>query len=228
MALTNYSGLSTGVFSRLNRAADSTVFDNCISLAEAEINRRLALKPVRPMHTVATATINAEFIGVPSGILDVDSLYVDSLDWEIEATSPQNITAMKEREEVERTDLEILLGSNNTPPKFYAQVGSEFRFYPAPLTSYTATMIYWARVPNLNSTDSTNWLLTDHPDVYFHGVLAHAYQEYFDPENADNQAALFDTALEKVLSAYPSRPDSRPLRSEISRRSLTTRFGWYS
>lgn len=202
MALTTYSGLSTGVFRRLDRTADATVFDDCISLAEAEINRRLALKPVRPMHIRSTATINAQFIATPTGILDVDSFKIDDND-PLTFTSPQNMEAMYEEDD------------ETGSPRFYTQIGAEFRFYPEPDTSYDATLIYWTKVPALTSGATTNWLSLAHPDVYFHGILAHAYQEYFDPENADAQAGLFDIAIQKVLDAYPHRTDNRPLRSDI-------------
>lgn len=211
MALTTYSGLSTGVFRRLNRTAETTVFDDCISLVEAEVNRRLALSPIRPMHTRATATVDAEFIGTPSTIIDVDSFKIG--DTPILYTMPENMQDMFDKSD------------ETGQPVYYTQIGTEFRFYPAPDTSYTATLIYWGKVPNLNSTDTTNWLLTGHPDVYFHGVLAHAYQEYFDPENADAQAALFDIALQKVLDAYPHRADRRLLKTEITQNQIS---GWRS
>jgi hypothetical protein len=211
MALNTYAGLSTGVFRRLNRTADTTVFDDCISLMEAEVNRRLALSPVRPMHTVATATLDAEFIAQPTGLIDVDSFKI--ADAPILFTSPENMQDMFN----DRSD--------TGQPRFYTLIGTEFRFYPEPDQSYTGSLTYWGKVPNLNSTDTSNWLLASHPDVYFHGVLAHAYQEYFDPENADAQAALFDIAIQKVLDAYPHRQDRRGLRTEITQNQIS---GWRS
>lgn len=213
MALTTYSGLSTGVFRRLNRTADSAVFDDCISLAEAEMNRRLAVKPVSAQHKRASLTLSTEFLSSPTDMLDVDTLQIaDNGDsFTIIPTSPQNMEAM-----VARTDA-------TNRPQYYTQIGTEFRFYPAPDTSYVVTLTYWQKVPNLTSTASTNWMLSDHPDVYFHGVLAHAFQEYYDEPAAETQAALFDAALQKVLDSYPSRPDRAPLRSDISPNQLNTR-----
>jgi hypothetical protein len=203
MAITTYSGLSTAVFRRLNRTAETTVFDDCISLAEAEINRRLALAPVRPMHTKDAAfSIAAQYVNHPSGILDAETLSID--DTPVLATDPENMDALFEQDDT------------TGQPQFYCHVGSQFRFYPAPDTTYTATLIYWAKVPNLTSGASSNWLSLAHPDVYFHGILAHAYQEYFDPENADVQAGLFDTAIQKVLSAYPARANKRPLTTDLA------------
>lgn len=198
MALNTFTGLSDAVYRRLNRTADAAVFADCLVLAEAEINRRLALKPVRPMHIVATATLAGEFIGDPSLIIDVDSLTIGTDP--VLSTSPQNMAAMYEQD------------SEAGQPKFYALVGGQIRLYPTPDAAYTAKLIYWSKVPALGGVAPSNWLTESHPDVYFHGVLAHAYQEYFDEEAAQIQAGLFDVALQKVLDAYPARTDKRLLR----------------
>ena len=205
MALTTYAGLSTGVFRRLNRTAESAVYDDCLQLVEAEINRRLALSPVRPMHTVASSTVSTEYQATPSDILDVDSLQLafNSDTFRVLATAPQNLAAMAETSDA------------TGRPQFYAQVGAQFRFWPAPDQSYAQNLTYWAKVPGLSASATTNWLSLAHPDVYFHGLLAHLCQEYFDEKGADTHAQLFNLALQKVLDAYPRRPDKMPLRSEF-------------
>ena len=203
--MTTYAGLSTAVFRRLNRTADATVYDDCLGLCEAEINRRLALAPVRPMHTVATSTVTGEYHATATDILDVDSLQLALAGdtFRVLATAPQNLASMAE------------ISDTTGRPRFYAQVGVQFRFYPAPDTSYALNLTYWAKVPGLTSVATTNWLSLAHPDVYFHGILAHAAQEYFDEKAADTNAQLFDLALQKVLDAYPRRADKMPLRSEF-------------
>ena len=213
MALTTYSGLSTGVFRRLNRTADAAVFDDCIALAEAEMNRRLAAMPVSAQHIRASLTLSTEFLSSPTDMLDTDTLQVedDGDSFTILPTSPQNMEAMFARNDA------------TGRPQYYTQIGTEFRFYPAPDTSYVVTLVYWQKVPNLTSGAPSNWLLADHPDVYFHGVLAHAHEEYFDEKNAATQATLFDAAIQKVLDAYPSRPDRAGLRSDISPNQLNAR-----
>lgn len=196
MAVTTYAGLSVAVYRRLNRTAETTVYEDCIALAEAEIQRRLALAPVRPQHTRSTATLNAEYFALPTDILDVDSLKVADTDVteQILATTPQSMAEMYARDDT------------TGRPLYYAQVGSDFRLYPAPDASYTATLTYWAKVPALTSSATTNWLTLAHPDVYLHGIEAYAKQEYLYPEN-DIRAAfeLFNIALQKVLEAYPRR-----------------------
>ena len=199
MTVTTYAGLSTAAFRRLNRTAETTVFDDCLALAEAEINRRLALSPVRPQHTVATSTITAEYLAAPTDILDVDSFELSATGERVLATTPQNMEAMFEADDTE------------AQPRFYAQVGTQFRFYPAPDQDYAASIIYWAKVPALTSVATTNWVSLAHPDVYLHGVDAYAKQDYSYPQ-ADIDAAfgLFNAALERMLRAYPKRQDRAP------------------
>ncbi|MES2905183.1 MAG: hypothetical protein V4696_13435 [Pseudomonadota bacterium] len=196
MTLTTYAGLSTGVYRRLNRTAVTADYNDALELVEAEINRRLALAPVRPMHTRATATLDAEYYVAPTGIIDVDSFAIDNEP--ILATTAQNIQAMFDGDDSEGQ------------PRFYAQVGADFRLYPAPDASYTGALTYWSKVAGLSSVATTNWLSLAHPDVYFHGLLAHLAQEYFDDKMAEMQAPLFDMAVQKVLDAYPRRPDRAP------------------
>src|SRR5688572_169658 len=101
MTVTTYAGLSTAVFRRLDRTADTTVFNDSLEMVEAEINRRLALSPVRPMHTTAALTIDAETENEPSGLLDVDSLKITTSTTtdQVLATTPQNMAAMFERDD---------------------------------------------------------------------------------------------------------------------------------
>ena len=161
-ALDTYAKLPTSVFSRLNRDAVTADFEDALALTEAEVNRRLALNPVRPMHTRATASITSEFLAVPSGIIDVDSMDIDGAP--VLATTPQNMQSL------------ISTEAPDAQPEYYAQIGSEFRFFPAPDTTYAINLTYWGRVPALTNAATSNWLLLAHPDVYFHGVLAHLYQ----------------------------------------------------
>jgi hypothetical protein len=214
MTVTTYAGLSTAVFRRLNRTAETTPFNDALELAEAEINRRLALSPVRPQHTISTSTISTEYLATPSDILDVESFELTATGDRLLATTPQNMEAMFEAD------------TTTGKPRYYAQVGTQFRFYPAPDASYAASMIYWAKVPALTSVATTNWLSLAHPDVYFHGALAHLYQEYFDEANADKQAGLFDIAIEKVLSAYPKRQDRSPRHDNDLNAIATNRSGF--
>lgn len=83
-------------------------------------------------------------------------------------------------------------------------------------------MTWWTKIPPLTTVNTSNWVMVSHPDVYWHGVLAHAYQHYLDEALSQVHAAYFSDALDKVLSAYPSRPDRGGLSSDINPTALHT------
>ena len=184
-----------------------------IALAEAEINRRLALDPVLPMHVRSTLSLSSEYVSAPEGILDVDSIEVAEF-WQLKPASPQSL-ADKVGLDI-RQNLEELYSSDSVPPTHYARIGSEFRLYPAPETTYSASIIYWRKVQALTAGNSTNWLLDAHPDVYLSGILAHGFAYIPDKDASSYWTGIFDTVLSNVLSAYPTRGDMAGRSSEIA------------
>jgi len=82
-------------------------------------------------------------------------------------------------------------------PKFYAVTGGQFEFYPTPGDSYTANLVYVQKIPDL-ATNSTNWLLTDFPDVYLYGSLTHSAPYLADEQRVKIWAGLYETALRRM------------------------------
>src|SRR5574343_38100 len=70
-----------------------------------------------------------------------------------------------------------------------------FRFAPPPDGTYTATIVYYAKLPALNSTtQTTNWLLTSHPDAYLYGSLLEASIFIGDDPRIPMWKAAYDMA----------------------------------
>jgi hypothetical protein len=61
-----------------------------------------------------------------------------------------------------------LFSSGTDQPRHYNVQGSNFRFGPVPDATYSATLVYWLKVPALSDSATTNWLLTSHPDCYLY------------------------------------------------------------
>lgn len=213
-ALTSYDELVTTIGLYMNRSDLTDIIPSFVATCEAEMNRRLALKPVRPMHVRSTLSLSSEYIAAPVDILDIDEMEVAGY-WQVLSTSPQNMARMKEDLTAYLAQLQGVYGTSLVPPKYYAQVGAQLRLFPAPEVSFTADIVYWERLSALTSDNQSNWLLEDHPDAYLTGVLSYGYAYEKNPESRDFWLNLFDTVMEKVLAAYPSRPDNAPLVSEI-------------
>jgi hypothetical protein len=215
VALATYADLLTEVPLYLNRTDLAARIPTFIRLAEAEINRRLALKPVRPMLTRDTLTIDNEYVAAPTDLLKPASLQLSD-GTEMKYVDPTNISRLKS-DAVEALE-DWLLGMTSESPtamRWYTLVEGEFRFYPVPTEDDDATLTYWARLSPLTETSDSNWMLDDHPDVYWYGVLAHASRHIRDDQDAASNATLFDDALQKVLDAYPARSNMTPLRSDV-------------
>lgn len=82
-------------------------------------------------------------------------------------------------------------------PTGFSLTGSNFRFSPAPDATYTATLVYYKAIPALAS-NSTNWLLTAHPDCYLFGSLLFASGYIQDDQRVAGIKALYDQAIAEI------------------------------
>jgi len=99
-------------------------------------------------------------------------------------------------------------------------VGDEFQYYPSPDASYTATLTYYARIPALSVSATTNWLLTAHPDAYLYGALLQAAPYLRDNDALQVYGAGYTAALSSIRAA--ERTQAGKLRVDtglIQRRS---------
>lgn len=53
---------------------------------------------------------------------------------------------------------------------FYTIIANQLQVYPTLGASMNIEMIYFQKVPNLNSFATDNWLSEDHPDIYVAGM----------------------------------------------------------
>jgi hypothetical protein len=59
-------------------------------------------------------------------------------------------------------------------PKYFAKVGANFYFGPAPDGTYTAELIYYAEPTLISLTDASNWLSLSAPELIMYGALVEA------------------------------------------------------
>lgn len=179
MALANYSDLVTAIGNWLD---DSTLTDRIpefISLAEAEFSRRL-----RTDDMVATTTVTAssENTALPSGFNGLLAIDVDG--------SPD-----RQLERMSLPELKRAYSTDDTGKPFaYAIADGKFWWGPVPDSSYTVNLIYSATIPGLQA-NTTNWLMTAHPDLYLFGALLQA--EFFGWN--DTRLPLLKARVDELL-----------------------------
>lgn len=186
-----------------------------IRLAEAEMNRRLALRPLRPMQCRETITIDAQKQPLPSLYMSTDSLQVTdgTNSYTIDFVEPENF----DDRNVARQNQDFTGFVQTTPdrPLNYTVIGSELYFYPTPTQSWSGSHTYYKRLTPLSNSSNTNWLLRDHPDVYYTGTLAFCYHYLPDLEASKLNMELFSALLGNISDAYPKATEKALLRSEV-------------
>lgn len=156
------------------------VLSDCVVMFEAVANRRLR---VRQMETSTTLTPSGGTASLPS-----DYLMWRSVTWEGSPT--------QQLEYVEPTWLRAAYNSTDADtPTVFTIEGSNFVLRPTSTTS--VTLRYFQKIPDL-ATNSTNWLLTAHPDVYLHGCLYQVYKYLRDAEGAQAYFTLMDDGLDQI------------------------------
>lgn len=194
-----YTGLKASIADYLNRTDLTSAIPDFIALAEAQISRRLLLQgPVRRMLVRADATISTEFGTVPSDFMGTRTFYFT----EDRTQQLQICTADQINQKKSATT--VLTGK----PKFFAVVGTEFQFFPAPQASYAAELTYWQRLPALSVSNASNWLLTINPDAYLYGALLQAAPYLKDDARVTVWGSAFETILSDICAADKIERDS--------------------
>jgi hypothetical protein len=179
----------------------TAVIPDFITLAEAQFNRNIRH---RRMVERATATLDSEYSAVPAD-------WLESIRYQIN-TNP--ITTM---EFVSPDQAAMLKGANGTTgkPIYYTQIGQQFQVVPAPDSgsAYTGELTYYATIPALSVSNTTNWLLTDSPDLYLYGALLQAAPYLQDDQRLSTWGTLYERCLNDLkVSDERSRMATSALR----------------
>lgn len=186
MALTSYSELRSSIADWLNRGDLTAVIPDFISLAEAQMERRL---PTQKMVKRANATIDTPFSAIPADLLSVKSLVLTS-------TAPVQPLVFLTEDEL---DAKKYTYRSTGKPLYFALVGNQIEVLPAPDTGYTAEITYVATLPKLSDSNTSNWVLARHPDVYLYGSLLQAAPYLRDDERVGLWSSQYQAAIEDML-----------------------------
>lgn len=184
MSITTYSELQTAVTDRIARADFTTSqTQECIALAESEIQGSLRATDMETKST--TFSIANEYENVPTNFLEVVSFWI---------TSSVRYPLIYMSDDMQAYSY----STGSDAPKFYSVVGGQFHFAPIPDTTYTASLIYFAKFSALSGSNTTNWLLTAWPDAYLYGSLKHAAIRIQDAGMAQGYDSMFQSALQRI------------------------------
>ena len=185
MAITNYSELKTSIANFLARDDLTTQIPDFISLAESRMSREMNSRCQEKRATATLTSVDA-FVFLQT---DLRSIRLVKLN-----TSPKEVL-----EYYTPAKLDELYASNaQGKPRAYTIIGSEIKFAPEPDSSYTAEIVYMEGVPDLSDSNTTNIILTRHPDAYLYGALAAASVYLMDDQKTTVYEQLFTRAIDEV------------------------------
>jgi hypothetical protein len=203
-----WSGLKTSARSWMAEISTDSIsedrLEECIAFAERHFSRKIRSAE---MEDVVSSSSSGSTITLPSDFLQMRSIYIDR--------SPINYL-----KQVGMAELREMFPTTGTgvPTHYALQSGSEVVLRPLPSGSFTYVLNYYKKIPALNATDTTNWLLTDHSDLYLAGTLFYAYKFLMD----EKRALLFKSEMDLFIDELTKQNNRKAWSSAPVGPSRTT------
>ena len=184
MAITTYAELQTATANWLDRSDLTDRIPEFIELAEANFNRVIRQPDMITKND--SFSIAGRYTTLPADTLEIVRIVLD--------LTPVIVLEYMTPEEL--SERRITLTGTGKPYYFTTIGGSanQLEVLRSPDDTYTASIIYYTRIPAL--ADGTNWLLTNHPDIYLFGTLVEA-EPYL---KNDERMPMWTSRLDKALS----------------------------
>jgi hypothetical protein len=213
MAITNYATLKTAVTDWMTRSDLSGQAADCIALAEAALNREL--DPVETDVTI-TGVVNSRRIDIASTscVAPIALFLAQTGEDEIEMTM--------------KTDGTFPYLDSSGMPRFFALDGINIDF-DRPLDQAYPFRFRIKQKFALSDTAPTNWLLTEHPDVYLAAAMVWGGLFIQDDPTASRWASLLNSGIPSVRNAIAQRKRAvGSVDPALQPRYGSGRVGWLS
>jgi hypothetical protein len=180
-----YDEIKTKVAEYLNRTDLTSQMDMFIDLTESDINKVIKHQDLIKR---ANAVAETQYTQLPSDWSRVINVELNTSD---HTTLLQQST---ESLDLKRTSIDNVSGR----PEYFAITDNAIELCPTPDTNYELQLTYYANIPELSSTNTTNVVSDKFPDVYIYGCCKHASVFLMEDERIGMFQTLFDKALEEV------------------------------
>jgi hypothetical protein len=189
--LSTYDGLCATVADWLNRADLTAIIPTFVALAEAGMGKDERFR-TQSLTVRSQALLTSAVVTLPPDYLEMTAL-------RLVGVAPQ-VMGSETLEYMAPADLDEIRSAyaSGGQPRYYTIVGKSLEVLPAPDKAYTAEMLYYGRAPALSSTNQTNVILANHPDLYLYGVLMQAAPYLKDDERIAVWSAAYGTLAEQL------------------------------
>ena len=190
MAISTYSELKSAIADFLNRDDLDSVISTFISLAEADINRSVRHWRMEERSS-GQQSAGDQYMQIPADWVETIRMNVAGT-----STTPINLASIA-------TIIDKRAASNDEAgtPTLYAHVRGEFELYPTPVEDTDIELLYYKKLDALSDSTTTNWLLSEAPDVYLYGSLMHSAPYLADDARVAIWAQLYSAAISNLIDS---------------------------
>ena len=185
--ITTFSTLKSAVGDFLDRSdldAVGGIIDTLIGLAEAQIYRDLR---IRFMESALDVTISSGVAAIPADFLELKHAYIDGTP--VQWLDPKDASWIV---------AQYPTRSSSSKPSYIAPDVGNFIFGPFPDSGYTVKGTYYALPTDLSTTNETNFLTTDAPDVLLNATLLQSLSYLGMDERAVYWQGNYDNGLRRL------------------------------
>lgn len=209
MTISTYADLKTSIASWINRTDLTSVIPDFITLTEARINRTLLPRSSETEEEIV-AVPGSRYIVIPTGMINPVALW-------LKAYLPrQKLTQM--------LPAELPVKTNATGyPEYWAIDNSNIALDKIAGEAYTFDFRY-TKTFALSDSVTTNYVLTNNPDVYLWGSLVEAAGYLKDAQAAALYESRFQNAMSEAMANENDTRATAPLMTEIGAVGRQGRF----
>ena len=185
MAISTYAELQTAIANFAARTDLGAQIPDFIKMAEARMSRELETRS-QEKRAQATLTAGNEYISLPQDMREIREVKLN--------TSPLTVLEYKSPAQIDKDHST----TGNSKPRAFCVIGDELKLRPIPDSAYVAEIVYVGDIEALSATQTTNNILTRHPDAYLSGSLVELYTYLMDEQRAQVYDQKFSRAIEEI------------------------------
>ena len=207
MPLSTYDELKASMADWLVRTNLTAQIPDFIRMNEAQIERNPKVR-TRQMIARAVASTSAEFTVLPIDFLALHNVQLNTNP----RVTPIYSATMAELDEIRRCN------PQGGVPERFCIVGDTIELAPVPTETLEIEIVYYQRIPKLSASQSTNWVLDNHPDLYLYGSLMQAAPYLKNDERVPLWLAAVTGIVEDLdLSNETATKGRGPLNARLRR-----------
>jgi len=201
MALDSYTNLKTSIADWLHRSDLTSQIPDFITLAEAEIKRKL-----RRATTWTTLTVSGETTNVPTACAELRSVIFTS-------GSPDRDVPLRIGTVEMVAERKARSAGTAGRPTDGCLVNGQLLVAPPPDQTYTVNIFYYTQLTALSGSVASNPVLVEAPDAYLFGALLQAEPYLENDERIPAWQVKFRSAIDQLNEVRTREEFSASLRA---------------